>query len=91
MVKGKQKDVRCFKVVPKGVNASAITPVQNRIWDILNLSMFADRSTNTKTDRNRQKWRRRKNSHMSHVMCHMSHVMCLVPRVKCHVSPDTCP
>ena len=58
------------------------------IQDTLNLSTSADSSTNTKTDRNRQKVM----FHISHVMCHVSPVTCclsLTPIARATHPPPT--
>ena len=42
---------------------------QSSIWETLNISMCADNSNNTKTDRNQQKGKERKKCHLSRVRC----------------------
>ena len=63
-----------------------------------NLSMCADSSINTKTDRNRRKGRENEcvmcqewhvMRQVSSVMCHMSPVTCHMSPVTCHMSPVT--
>ena len=52
--------------------------------------MCADNSTNTKTDRNGQKGKKKKKLHVSRFRCHLSLVMSHVSCVTCCVSPVTC-
>ena len=70
---------------------------KSRTQETLNISMCADSSTVTKTDINRETWKR-KRKNMSSVMCQVSHVTCHVSRVACHLSltptakaTDPCP
>ena len=76
-------------------------PVKSRIRETLNLLTCSDSSTDTKTDRNKQKVRGKRKRpnvmcHVSHVTCHISCVMCNMSCVKClmfhvasHLSPVT--
>ena len=56
----------------------------------LYLSMCADNSTDTKTDRKRNKKMSCFTCLVSHVMCHVFCVTCHVSHVTCRVSPVTC-
>ena len=53
-------------------------------WKTLNLSMCADRSTNTKNSKKRKK------IHVSWATYHLSCVMCYLPPVICHLLSFTC-
>ena len=55
--------------------------------ETLNVLTFADSSTNTKTDRNRQK--KKEPIYISYVMCLMTHAKCNVLGVMCHMSHVT--
>ena len=59
-------------------------------WDTQNLSTRAVSSTDTKTDRNKQKGTTKIFMfHVSHVTCHVSCVMCHMTHAVCHLVPVT--
>ena len=69
------------------------TKKQYRIQETLNLLMFADSSTDTKTDKNQQRGKKKKIKQLCHVscgMCHVSGVRCQMSGVRYQVSGVTC-
>ena len=63
---------------------------KSRIWEILNLSMFADSRTDTKTDKNRIiVLYSCVTCQVSNDTCHVSCVICRMSHFTCHLSPVT--
>ena len=55
-------------------------------YETLNLSICADSSNDTKTDRKGKRKNEREKIHVFHLMCQVSHVTCHMSPVVCHLS-----